>query len=213
MTSLAPASRPLVLVDRVFPRSVVTNILLVLAGTGLVALCAQIVIPMWPVPITMQTFAVLFVGTVLGPARGVVSMGLYLVLGIAGLPIFAEGKSGDLFALTSGGFIIGFIAAAAVVGWLANLKWDRHVLKTFVSFFAGTVIIYVFGLTWLYFSLQNLGPEVWQFGGSTVLAATLAWGLTPFLIGDAAKAIAAALLLPGTWKLIGEKRSAEKPRD
>ena len=98
MTSLAPASRPLVLVDRVFPRSVVTNILLVLAGTGLVALCAQIIIPMVPVPITMQTFAVLFVGTVLGPARGAVALGLYLVLGVAGLPIFAGGDSGNLFA-------------------------------------------------------------------------------------------------------------------
>jgi biotin transport system substrate-specific component len=206
MTSLAPASRPLVLADRVFPRSVVTNIVLVLAGTALVALCAQLVIPMWPVPITMQTFAVLFVGTVIGPARGAVSMSLYLVLGVAGLPIFAEGKSGDLFALTSGGFIIGFIVAAAVVGWLANLKWDRHVVKTFVSFFAGTVVIYAFGLTWLYFSLQNLGPEVWQAGGATVLAATIAWGLTPFLIGDAAKAVAAALLLPGTWKLLSRTK-------
>jgi biotin transport system substrate-specific component len=133
-------------------------------------------------------------------------MVLYLVLGVAGLPIFGEGKSGDLFALTSGGFIIGFIAAAAVVGWLANLKWDRHVVKTFVSFFAGTVVIYAFGLTWLYFSLQNLGPEVWSAGGSTVLAATIAWGLTPFLIGDAVKAVTAALLLPGTWKLLSRTK-------
>jgi biotin transport system substrate-specific component len=209
MTSLAPASRPLVLVDRVFPRSVVTNILLVLAGTGLVALCAQIIIPMVPVPITMQTFAVLFVGTVLGPARGAVALALYLVLGVAGLPIFAGGTSGNLFALSSGGYIVGFVAAAVVVGWLANLKWDRHVLKTLISFLAGTVVIYAFGLPWLYFSLQSYGEAVWSAYGDTLLVATLMAGLVPFLIGDALKALLAAGLLPGTWKLLGEKR---KPR-
>jgi biotin transport system substrate-specific component len=195
MTSLAPASRPLVLVDRVFPRSVATNILLVLAGTGLVALCAQIVIPMVPVPITMQTFAVLFVGTVLGPARGAVALGLYLVLGVAGLPIFAAGTSGSLFALPSGGYIVGFIAASVIVGWFANLTWDRHVLKTLLSFSIGSLVIYAFGVPWL---AVSLGIDFWT---------AIQFGLVPFLIGDALKALLAAGLLPGTWKLLGEKRS------
>jgi biotin transport system substrate-specific component len=198
MTSLAPASRPLVLVDRVFPRSVVTNILLVLAGTGLVALCAQLIIPMVPVPITMQTFAVLFVGTVLGPARGAVALALYLVLGVAGLPIFAGGTSGSILALPSGGYIVGFIAASVVVGWFANLTWDRHVLKTLLSFSIGSLVIYAFGVPWL---AVSLGVDLWT---------AIQFGVVPFLIGDALKALLAAGLLPGTWKLLGEKRAEKK---
>jgi biotin transport system substrate-specific component len=198
MTSLAPASRPLVLVDRVFPRSVVTNILLVLAGTGLVALCAQLIIPMVPVPITMQTFAVLFVGTVLGPARGAVALALYLVLGVAGLPIFAGGTSGSILALPSGGYIVGFIAASVVVGWFAKLTWDRHVLKTLLSFSIGSLVIYAFGVPWL---AVSLGVDLWT---------AIQFGVVPFLIGDALKALLAAGLLPGTWKLLGEKRAEKK---
>jgi biotin transport system substrate-specific component len=200
MTSLAPASRPLVLVDRVFPRSVVTNILLVLAGTGLVVLCSQpfLTIPMVPVPITMQTFAVLLVGSALGPARGAVSLGLYLVLGVAGLPVFAGNASGSLFALPSGGYIVGFVVAAVVVGWFANLAWDRHVLKTLLSFGIGSLVIYAFGVPWL---AASLDLDLWT---------AIMVGVVPFLIGDALKALLAAGLLPGTWKLIDR---AEKPRD
>jgi biotin transport system substrate-specific component len=200
MTSLAPASRPLVLVDRVFPRSVVTNILLVLAGTGLVVLCSQpfLTIPMVPVPITMQTFAVLLVGSALGPARAAVSLGLYLVLGVAGLPVFAGNASGSLFALPSGGYIVGFVVASVVVGWFANLAWDRHVLKTLLSFGIGSLVIYAFGVPWLAASLHL---DLWT---------AIMVGVVPFLIGDALKALLAAGLLPGTWKLIDR---AEKPRD
>jgi biotin transport system substrate-specific component len=192
MTSLAPASRSLVLADRVFPRSVVTNILLVLAGTGLVVLCAQpfLTIPMLPVPITMQTFAVLLVGSALGPARGAVSLSLYLVLGVAGLPVFANNASGSLLDLPTGGYIIGFVAASIVVGWFANLAWDRRVLKTILSFSIGSLVIYAFGVPWLAASLDlDLGTA-------------LMVGLVPFLIGDALKALLAAGVLPGTWKLI-----------
>ena len=200
MTSLAPASRRLVLAD-VFPRSVVTNIVLVLAGTGLVVLCSQpfLVIPMVPVPITMQTFAVLLVGSALGPARGAVSLGLYLVLGVAGLPVFAGNASGSLFALPTGGYIVGFVVAAIVVGWFANLAWDRHVLKTLLSFAIGSLVIYAFGVPWL---AVSLGLDL----GTAVML-----GLVPFLIGDALKALLAAGLLPATWKLIS--RAESKPTD
>jgi len=204
MTTLAPPLRRTVLADRVFPRTLLMNIVLVLAGTSLVAVLAQLAIPMWPVPITMQTFGVLLVGTVLGPLRGAISLALYLALGVVGLPIFSEGKSGSLFALTSGGYIIGFVLAALVVGWLAKREWDRKVLGTIVSFLAGTVVIYLVGLPWLYFSLQNLGPAVWHgaLGYGSVLAATIGAGLVPFLIGDALKAVVAGILLPGTWRLV-----------
>jgi biotin transport system substrate-specific component len=174
---------------------------LILAGTALVVLSAQLTIPFWPVPLTAQTFAVLVVGTALGPVRGALALALYLVIGVAGLPVFADGASGSLFAMTSGGYIVGFIVAAALTGWLARRAWDRRILGMFVTFLAGSVTIYVFGLTWLYFSLQNLGPAVWhdamQF--ETLLGATFGAGLFPFLLGDVVKAIVAALLVPLVW--------------
>lgn len=188
--------------DRSRVLTVLTDVALVAAGTAIVAIAAQIAIPFWPVPLTGQTFAVLLVGTALGPLRGASSMTLYLVLGVLGAPIFSEGKSGSLFALTSGGYIVGFIAAAAVVGWLARRAWDRKVLGMFVTFLTGSVVIYAFGLPWLYFSLGNLGPAVWHdaLGYETLLGATVGAGLFPFLLGDVVKAILAAALVPLAWK-------------
>lgn len=217
MTAVAPAAPRVVLVDRLFPRTWVLDIVLVAAGTALTAVLAQVAIPIWPVPITMQTFAVLLVGTVLGPLRGSLSLALYLVLGVAGLPIFADGESGSLFALTSGGYVVGFVLAAIVTGWLARLRWDRHALKTVVAFVAGTVVIYAVGLPWLYLSLQSLGAPVWQgvLGYETLLAATIGAGLLPFLVGDALKALLAGALLPGAWKLLdrAERRAERRAED
>src|SRR3954468_8429860 len=109
MTLAAPSARRRVLADLVVPArsralAIATDAALVVAGTALVALAAQVAIPFWPVPLTGQTFAVLLVGTALGPLRGALSLSLYLVIGLVGLPIFAEGKSGSLFALTTGGY-------------------------------------------------------------------------------------------------------------
>jgi biotin transport system substrate-specific component len=207
MTLAAPSYPRRVLADLLVPArsralAVAVDAVLVVAGTALVAIAAQIAIPFWPVPLTGQTFAVLLVGTALGPLRGALSMTLYLILGVAGLPIFSGGASGSLFALTSGGYIVGFIAAAIVVGWLARLAWDRKALRMLVSFLAGSVVIYAFGLPWLYFSLNNLGPAVWHdaLGYDTVLGATLGAGLVPFLLGDLVKALLAAALVPLAWK-------------
>ena len=99
-----------------------TDAALVVAGTALVAVAAQIAIPFWPVPLTAQTFAVLLVGVALGPLRGTAALGLYLVIGVLGVPAFAEGKSGSLFALTTGGYIIGFVVAAR---WSAGSRAAR----------------------------------------------------------------------------------------
>lgn len=184
---------------------------LVVAGAALVTVLAQIAIPMWPVPITMQTFGVLLVGTVLGPWRGASSLALYLVLGVIGLPVFSDGKSGSLFAIPSGGFIVAFIVSAFLVGWLASRQWDRKVIGTIVSFLAGTVVMYAIGLPWLYISLQNLGSSIWHgaLGYDTLIAATIGTGLLPFLIGDALKAALAGVLLPGTWRLVNRADRAK----
>ena len=202
MSNLTLAFGRQTLADRIFSRRLAIDIVLIASGAALTAISAQIVVPLWPVPMTLQTFAVLLVGTTLGPLRGVLSMGLYLAVGVLGLPVFAEAKSGSLFSLTSGGFIIGFILAAALVGWLAQREWDRKVVGTLVSFLAGTLVIYAIGLPWLYVSLANLGAGVWHdyLGFNSVLAATVGAGVLPFLIGDVLKALLAAALLPLAWR-------------
>jgi biotin transport system substrate-specific component len=202
VTNLSAALGRPTLVDRIVSRSIAVDVVLVAAGAALTAVAAQVVVPLWPVPMTLQTFAVLLVGTTLGPVRGVLSMALYLAVGVLGMPVFAESKSGSLFELTSGGFIVGFILAAALVGWLAQREWDRRFVGTLVSFAAGTAVIYAVGLPWLYFSLSNLGPAVWHdyLGFDTVIAATLGAGVLPFLVGDLLKALLAATLLPLAWR-------------
>lgn len=200
------------LADRIVSRHLATDIALIAAGTGLTTIAAQLSIPMWPVPITGQTFAVLLVGTVLGSMRGLLSMGLYLVLGLVGLPVFTPQADGShLTGLTAvlgptGGYLVGFLLAAALVGWLAQRQWDHRVLGTLLAFVAGTVAIYAVGLPWLYATLSQLQVP-------NPLQATLQGGLYPFLLGDGLKAIVAAGLLPLTWRLVRRADEAAAERD
>jgi biotin transport system substrate-specific component len=179
------------LADRIFARSAVTDLVLITAGTALTALSAQLIIPMYPVPFTMQTFVVLIVGSTLGTTRGTLSMLLYAMLGLVGLPVFGGASSGAavLFG-ASGGYIIGFVFAAALTGWLAQSNWDKKYLGAAVSFVAGGVVIFAFGLMGLSMSL-HLG-----------LQDTLAGGLYPFAITEVLKAALATALIPSTWKLV-----------
>jgi biotin transport system substrate-specific component len=185
------------LIDRVITRSVATDFALVLSGAVLTALAAQIAIPMWPVPITGQTFAVLLVGAVLGASRGALSMITYFSLGAAGLPVFTGAVSGITFGTTFG-YLVGFIAAAAVVGALAERKWHLKASGVLASFVIGNAVIYLFGLPWLAFALANLDLAN---NASAVLTA----GLLPFLVGDAIKMALAAAALPLAWKYLGSK--------
>jgi len=195
------------LVDRVVTRTWLSDIALVAAGTALVAVLAQVAIPLWPVPITGQTLAVLLVGAGLGAARGAASLSLYAVLGLAGLPIFAPQDDGShltgFAALNSGsfGFIIGFIASAAIVGWAAQRTWDRGWYKPIITFIGGSLVVFAFGLPWLAFSLSALSSEqmVEFFGTADLLQATLIAGFYPFIIGGLIKAVIAAALLPALW--------------
>lgn len=161
---------------------------LILLGSVLTALCAQIAIGD-RVPISAQTFAVLLIGALLGPRRGALCMLAYLAEGTAGLPVFAQGKTG-LMALAgpTGGYLVGFVPAAWIVGLLAKSGWDRRFWTTLAAMLIGNVVIYVFGVS-LWARLIGLGPA-------------LAGGVYPFLIGDLAKAYLAAMLLPAGWKLI-----------
>lgn len=188
MTTLAPtlASRILPTVD---PK--LRDLLLVAAGALLVALRAQVRIPLpfTPVPLTGQTFAVLLVGAALGSKRGFASLGLYTVLGLAGLPVFAGGASGLGYALgPTGGYLFGFILSAYTIGLLAERGLERNISTSLLPFLAGTVIIYALGAAWLAF---YVGPQ-----------AAIAKGVLPFLPGDVIKLALAATTLPAAWKLV-----------
>jgi biotin transport system substrate-specific component len=189
MTTLAPT-----LSLRYFPRAAtwLRDAFLVVFGALLVAGLAQVRIPLpfTPVPITGQTFGVLLVGAALGSRRGAASLGLYLTLGLIGFPFFTGGGYGGsyLFGAT-GGYLIGFIAAAYITGLLAERGLERKSSTSFIPFLIGALVIYACGVTWLAVMVGSLGKA-------------LALGFFPFLIGDAIKLAAAALALPAAWKLI-----------
>lgn len=189
------------LADRLFARGIVMDVVLVSAGAALTAIAAQVVIPLWPVPITGQTLAVLLVGSTLGALRGSLSMLLYAILGIAGLPVFASASSGAAVMLgPDGGYIIGFIFAAAFTGWIAQRSWDRKILRSILAFLGGTVVTFAVGLPWLAFAL---GLTVEQ---------TLAGGLYPFIIGGIVKTVAAAGIMTLGWKFFEreDRRRADR---
>jgi biotin transport system substrate-specific component len=185
------------LIDQVVPRSIATDIALVFGGAVLTAVAAQIAIPMWPVPITGQTFAVLLVGAVLGASRGALSMITYFSLGAAGLPVFTGAVAGITFGTTFG-YLVGFIAAAALVGWFSQLNWNKNALGVLAIFAIGNAVIYLFGLPWLAFALANLNL-------ASDFSAVVMAGLVPFLVGDAIKMVLAAAALPLAWKYLGTK--------
>jgi Uncharacterized conserved protein len=188
MSALSPAAPRLVLADRVFGRTLALDVVLVAAGAALTAVLAQVAVPLYPVPITGQTLAVLLVGATLGAARGALALGLYAVVGILGLPVFSDFESGLGIVLgPTGGYIVGFVVAAALVGWLSERAWERQVLKALATFAAGTLVVFAVGLPWLAVALQ------------LDLMTTLQAGLFPFLIGGAIKAAIAAGLLPLAW--------------
>lgn len=197
MSSTA-AVRRTVLADRVISRSLLTDGALVVAGAGLTALLAQVVIPLWPVPITGQTLAVLLVGGSLGALRGSISLALYALVGALGAPIFSEASHGwSILAGPTGGYIVGFILAAALTGWLAERRWDRKFLGGMVSYLAGSAIVFVVALPWLG---ATLGLTLQQ---------TLEVGLYPFIIGGIVKAVIAAGLIRAGWFAVGRRQSVE----
>jgi biotin transport system substrate-specific component len=188
--SLAPAR--IVLAD-LLPGERVRDASLVLGGAGLTGLAAQVAIntPLTPVPFTLQTLAALLVGASLGSVRGLVSLTIYLVAGLVGVPWFADAGHGYSVSF---GYIVGFTLAAGIVGALARRGSDRRVLPTVLLMAAGTAVTYVVGATWLALDLHLSVGEAWTLG------------VQPFLVGDALKAAVAALLLPGAWALVGRVR-------
>lgn len=173
------------------------SVLLVLAGTVLLALSARLQIPFWPVPMTMQTFAVLVIAMAYGARLGTATVGVYLLQGAMGLPVFASGVGLAYFAGPTGGYLLGFLLAAWLVGGLAERGWDRRVGPTLLAMVLGTLVILVCGVSWLAVFMQQTGT-----GGA---AEALATGVLPFLPAAVFKVALAAAVLPGVWRLLGRR--------
>ncbi len=190
MSMSLPAPRVL---GDVIPGGIVRDIALVLGGSALTGVAAQVALPLpfTPVPLTLQTFAVLLVGASLGTVRGVLSMGLYLVAGVVGVPWFANATSGAGGA--SFGYVIGFVVAAALVGRLAERGATTGPLRTAAVMVVGNLAIYAVGVPWL-MAVAHVG-----------FAKALALGVVPFLIGDLIKVAVAAGAFPSAWRLSGRR--------
>ncbi len=166
------------------------DIAIVISASWLLAISAQFAfnLPFSPVPVTGQTLAVLLIGSLLGKNRGAAAVGLYLLQGAAGLPVFAGGKSGFITLVgPTGGYLIGFIAAAYIVGILAELRYNKSLGYIAFSMFVGSLVIYIFGLFWLV-----------QFVGES---SALQMGLFPFLVGDFVKILIGVIVLGGSMKI------------
>ena len=172
----------------------VRDAVLVAVGALFIYLTALVVVPHQPVPWTGQTFGVLFVGCALGFRRGLAAVALYVLLGIVGLPFFAQGQGGLIvMSGATGGYLVGFIVAGAVVGRLAELGWDRHIGGAIGAMLIGSVIIYAIGVPWL----KAAAGMTWS--------DAVANGLTPFVAWDLAKLVLAAAFFPTAWWLVGRR--------
>lgn len=196
-------SRPNTLSEQLIRRSWVSNAVLVIVGTALMAACARTSFhaSFSTVPVTGQTFGVLLIGAVYGSRLGAATLTVYLAEGAAGMPVFAGGLSGvSAIATPSGGYLFGFIIAAFIVGWFAERAWDRS-RWIVLPMLLGNAAIYVPGVFWLHQQFAVVGtPISWS--------TALDYGLWPFIAGDLAKLILATLAVPAAWSLVERLRNA-----
>jgi biotin transport system substrate-specific component len=181
------------LADALVAPSLARNVLLALAGTLALAISAKVQVPFWPVPMTMQTFVVLLIGAAYGWRLGAATVLFYLAQGAAGLPVFAAGGGIAYLAGPTGGFLAGFVLAAAAVGFLAERGFDRRAGTTVLAMLAGMAVIYACGVAWL--------------ATLTGLQTAVAKGMVPFLLADAVKIALAAAVLPLAWRAVGRRRT------
>lgn len=219
---LDATTRPTTLIDWLMPhRGLLADVALIAGFAAFTAVFAQIAIklPFTPVPITGQTLAVLVTGGALGANRGAASLALYMLAGSVCIPVFApslgegtvfhfilpwEGSCGFVWSIASGGYIVGFVAAAWIVGRLAERGWDRS-WRVLLALLAGNVALYVPGLLWLgWWAVDN----DWT-SGAKIIPDTLEWGLWPFIAGDLAKLYVASVALPGAWALAHRLRGPD----
>lgn len=173
----------------------VKRAILLAIGVVALAVCAKISIPMWPVPITMGTFAVLTIGAAYGPGLGLATILGYLFVGVLGFDVFAKSSAEDYGLAymmgSTGGYLVGYALAAVALGYFARLGWDRSIGKMSLGLLIGNALIYIPGLLWLG-ALYGWDKPI------------LEWGLTPFLVGDAIKLALAAMVLPAAWQAVSK---------
>ena len=193
MTIATAAHQPLI--DRLWPaaeRPLVRQAILVVLGSLLLWASAKVQVPMWPVPMTMQSFVVLVIGMGYGSRLGAATVGFYLLQGALGLPVFAgtpeKGIGLAYMVGPTGGYLLGFVLAAATVGWLAERGWDRTLPLAVTAMIIGTILLFVPGVAWLAVLI----------GFSTAVAA----GETPFLLASVVKLALAAAVMPLAWRAI-----------
>lgn len=216
------STQSVTLADALVPRfegqsralSIAREVALMAAFAGFVAVFAQIAVkaPWTPVPFTGQTFAVLVTGGALGASRGAGALTLYMLLGILGVPVFTPdpaavtsgtwdlhfvlpwaGSHGQPWDLVTGGYIVGFILAGALVGFFAERKWDRGPGLP-LAMLLGNIAIYALGVLWLQYKLD------------VSMAKALEFGLYPFIASDLLKLLLAAMVLPGAWLIVDKVR-------
>jgi len=197
------ASADKVLSEKIWPSEgtglLVKRVVLVVLGVALLAIAAKIKIPLWPspVPVTLGTFAVLTIGAAYGPRLGLTTVFGYLLVGALGFDVFATSSAAsngvDYMMGSTGGYLVGFVLATLALGYAARRGWDRNVWLMGLAMLLGNALIYIPGLLWLGHLYTWDKPII-------------AWGLTPFLIGDGMKLVLAALIVPGVWKLVGSAR-------
>ena len=170
--------------------SLLAMILLVIGGTMTLAVSAHVQIPLYPVPVTMQTMVVLLIGMSYGPRLGGVTIAAYLAQGAMGLPVFAGGAGPLYMAGPTGGYLVGFLVSAILMGYLAERGWGKSLVNTGVAMVIGTAVIFFFGVAWL----------------STIigLSGAITHGLMPFLVGAVLKIVIAAGLMPYAWRLVSK---------
>ena len=173
------------------------NVAVAVVGSLLLIASAKVEVPFWPVPMSMQTFAVFVIGLTLGWRLAAATVLLYLGQGFVGLPVFANPGAGPIyFAGPTAGYLAGFVLAAGIIGWLAERGWDRTVVTAFAAVLIGNVMIYLPGLIWL----RTAGyVPTWE--------AAIAGGLTPFLAGAVLKMVLAAVLVVAGWRWLGRERA------
>jgi len=177
-------------------RAFAVDATLVLAGVALVALLAKVSFFIGPIPITGQTLGVIVVGAALGARRGAAALTTYMLVGLAGLPVFAGVAAGPAYVLApSFGFVIGFIPAAFLAGWFAERAWDRKPWLALVGFIAASIVPFLIGVPYMALILTTV------LGQPITLAGVLDAGVWPFIVPGLIKAVAAALIVPGAWLL------------
>lgn len=190
------------------------DVVLVLAGTALIAIAAKIKVPFYPVPMTLQTLAIILVAATYGFRLGTVTVLAYLLEGALGLPVFTNTPplvAGPAYFLgTTGGFLAGFVLLAGIVGYAVDRGWDRSIPKLFAAAIVGEIAMMALGFGWLAW-FASLSPKLLEMlslsTGTVGAGIAFAWakGVSPFLLGDLLKIVLATLAVPAAWSLIGRR--------